>query len=97
MGAECHVRTGPSRAPIARSADLTAEAVAAIAPADRAIRFLASGGDLIVLGRLAPAIAMAKELAALAATSPAFAKTIDAAVRRVLRAKAAAGLVDCGN
>ena len=78
------------------SDSLTAEAVAAIPPADRAIRFLSSGGDLIVLGRLAPAIAMAKGLASLAATSPAFAKTIDVAARHVLRAKVAAGLVDCG-
>ncbi|HEY6569370.1 MAG TPA: glycoside hydrolase family 3 N-terminal domain-containing protein [Candidatus Limnocylindrales bacterium] len=79
------------------SDSLTAEAVAAIPPADRAIRFIASGGDLIVLGRLATAISMAKGLASLAATSPAFATTIDAAARRVLRAKAAAGLVDCGS
>jgi beta-N-acetylhexosaminidase len=79
------------------SDSLTAEAVAAVPPADRAIRFIASGGDLIVLGRLATAISMAKGLASLAATSPSFATTIDVAARHVLRAKAAAGLVDCGS
>ena len=78
------------------SDSLTAEAVASIPPADRAIRFLESGGDLIVLGHLAAATAMAKGLASLAATSPAFARTIDQAARHVLRAKVAAGLVDCG-
>ena len=78
------------------SDSLTAEAVASTPPADRAIRFLESGGDLIVLGfHLAPAITMAKAMASLAATSPDFAKTIDQAARRVLRAKVAAGLVDC--
>ena len=78
------------------SDSLTAEAVAAVPPADRAIRFLSSGGDLIVLGRLAPAVTMARGLATLAAANPAFAKTIDTAARHVLRAKVAAGLVDCG-
>ncbi len=79
------------------SDSLTAEAVASIQPADRAIRFLESGGDLIVLGHhLAPAISMARGMASLAATSPDFAQTVDKAARHVLRAKVAAGLVDCG-
>ena len=77
------------------SDSLTAEAVKSVAPIDRATRFLRAGGDLIVVGKLSPTIAMAKGLAASAAADPAFAKVIDAAVRHVLRAKVAAGLVAC--
>ena len=77
------------------SDSLTAEAVKSVAPVDRATRFLRAGGDLIVVGTLAPAIAMAKGLATSAAADPAFAKVIDAAVRHVLRAKVTAGLVAC--
>ena len=79
------------------SDSLTAEAVKSVAPIDRATRFLRAGGDLIVVGTLAPAIAMAKGLAASAAADPAFAKVIDAAVRHVLRAKVTAGLVACAD
>jgi beta-N-acetylhexosaminidase len=77
------------------SDSLTAEAVKSVAPVDRATRFLRAGGDLIVVGTLSPAIAMAKGLATSAAADPAFAKVIDAAVRHVLRAKVTAGLVTC--
>ena len=77
------------------SDSLTAEAVKSVAPVDRATRFLRAGGDLIVVGTLSPAIAMAKGLATSAAADPAFAKVIDAAVRHVLRAKVTAGLVAC--
>jgi beta-N-acetylhexosaminidase len=77
------------------SDSLTAAAVTSVAPADRARRFLQAGGDLIVLGKLAPAISMATGLAASAAADPAFASEVDAAVRHVLRAKVAAGLIAC--
>ena len=78
------------------SDSLTAAAVRAVPPRERAMRFLEAGGDLIVLGKLAPAIAMARGLANEAAGDPAIAKLVNAAARHVLRAKAAAGVLRCG-
>ena len=77
------------------SDSLSAAAVKDVAPVDRAERFLEAGGDLIVIGALSPAIAMAKGLATRAADDPVFAKLIDAAARHVLRAKADAGVLTC--
>ena len=82
---------------VVMSDSLTAAAVKAVSPRERALRFLAAGGDLIVLGRLAPAVSMATGLAQTAASDPAVASRIDDAARRVLRAKADAGLLACGN
>ena len=45
---------------VVASDSLTAAAVRAVPPRERAVRFLEAGGDLIVLGKLAPAIAMAQ-------------------------------------
>ncbi len=81
---------------VVMSDSLTAEAVKAVSPRQRALRFLAAGGDLIVLSRLQPAIKMATGLADAAANDPAMRSTIDAAARKVLRAKADAGLLACG-
>jgi beta-N-acetylhexosaminidase len=77
------------------SDSLTAEAVKSVPATERAVRFLNAGGDLIVVGTLAPAITMARGLAASAAANPSFAKVIDSAARRVLREKVADGLVSC--
>ena len=82
---------------VVMSDSLTAAAVKAVTPRERALRFLAAGGDLIVLGRLAPAVSMATGLAEAAASDPAVASRIDDAARRVLRAKADAGLLACGS
>lgn len=71
-------------------------AVANIPPADRAINFLAAGGDLIISKTVAPANAMAIVLVARASTDAAFKGRVDDAALRVLRAKAARGLVRCG-
>jgi len=70
-------------------------AVANIAPADRAINFLVSGGDFIISKTIAPANAMAIAIAARAATDAAFKARVDDAALRILRAKAARGLVRC--
>src|SRR6266513_5033019 len=64
-------------------------AVANIAPADRAVNFLLAGGDFIISKTVAPAIA------ARASTDAAFKTRVDDAALRILRAKAARGLVRC--
>jgi beta-N-acetylhexosaminidase len=71
-------------------------AVANIAPGDRAVNFLAAGGDLIISKTLMPALAMAAAIRARTSTDPAFRTRVDDAAIRVLRAKAARGLVTCG-
>ena len=75
---------------------LGATAVASVPPAIRAIDFLAAGGDMIISNQTAPAIEMAKALAARAASDPAFRARVEEAAATVLRAKDAAGLLACG-
>ncbi len=70
-------------------------AVANIAPADRAINFLLAGGDFIISKTIAPANAMATAIAARASTDAAFKARVDDAALRVLRLKAARGLIGC--
>jgi len=70
-------------------------AVANIAPADRAIGFLLAGGDFIISKTVAPANAMATAVAARASSDAAFKGRVDDAALRILRAKAARGLVRC--
>src|SRR5438876_4605412 len=70
-------------------------AVANIPPADRAIGFLTAGGDLIISKTVAPANAMAAAISARASTDPTFKARVDDAALRVLRLKAARGLVRC--
>ena len=82
---------------VVMSDSLTAEAVKSVPARERALRFLAAGGDLIVLARLPPAVSMATGLAEAAATDPQVASRIDDAARRILRAKADAGLLACGS
>ena len=71
-------------------------AVANIAPAVRAMDFLMAGGDFIISKTVAPANAMATAIAARASTDAAFKARVDDAALRILRAKAARGLVRCG-
>ncbi|HUQ40924.1 MAG TPA: glycoside hydrolase family 3 N-terminal domain-containing protein, partial [Candidatus Limnocylindrales bacterium] len=70
-------------------------AVAKIAPGDRALDFITAGGDLIISKTVAPALAMATALRARASSDPAFRTRVDDAALRVLRLKAARGLVRC--
>ncbi len=72
-----------------------AVAVAAVPVADRAVRFVAAGGDLVLTADPAAAPAMLDGLAAKAAADPVFASTVTAAARRVLTAKDASGLLPC--
>jgi beta-N-acetylhexosaminidase len=77
------------------SDSLGSTAVASMPPADRAIDFLDAGGDMIVLNQLDQAIAMVKAIQALAAQKTWFRDRVENAAWHVLRAKEAAGLLDC--
>jgi beta-N-acetylhexosaminidase len=70
-------------------------AVANIAPADRAINFLAAGGDLIISKTIAPAVAMADAIRARVTADAAFRSRVDDAALRVVRVKVARGLASC--
>jgi beta-N-acetylhexosaminidase len=70
-------------------------AVANVTPADRAISFLAAGGDLIISKTVAPALAMTSAIRARVAADAAFRQRVDDAALRVLRAKLARDLVSC--
>jgi beta-N-acetylhexosaminidase len=70
-------------------------AVANVPPADRAINFIMAGGDLIISKTVGPADAMAAALAARASNDAGFKIRVDDAALRVVRAKAARGLVRC--
>ena len=72
-----------------------ARAVAAVPVGQRATRFIAAGGDIVLTARASQASAMLKAIAAKRAGSPAFADQVDAAAARVLDLKADLGLVKC--
>jgi beta-N-acetylhexosaminidase len=73
-----------------------AQAVAAIAPEQRALDFLAAGGDLVVSKTLDATVRMAGAVQARSASDAAFRAVVDAAALRVLHAKQAYGLLPCG-
>jgi len=73
----------------------SATAVASVPPAQRAIDFLSAGGDLIVSKTVGPTVAMASAVVAQASTDREFRTFVDEAVRHVLAAKDAAGLLPC--
>lgn len=72
-----------------------AAAVAAVPPAQRAVRFVAAGGDLVLTVDPQTAAAMLDGLVARVAAEPAFATALTAAARRVLDAKHDQGLLRC--
>ena len=72
-----------------------AKAVAGVPVGERATRFLAAGGDIVLTADAAQASTMLKAIARSRAASPAFARQVDAAAARVLDLKADHGLVTC--
>jgi beta-N-acetylhexosaminidase len=81
---------------VVMSDDLGATAAVATIPAgQRAIDFLAAGGDFVVSKTAAATVAMVDSVAAQAAADPAFASRVDDAALRILAAKETAGLLDC--
>jgi len=70
-------------------------AVSAIPAGERAIDFLDAGGDMITSQSLPPAETMASAVLSKAATDASFRAVVNAAVLRILAAKAAYGLLPC--
>ncbi|WP_324784965.1 glycoside hydrolase family 3 N-terminal domain-containing protein [Streptomyces sp. H51] len=73
-----------------------AVAVRSYTPAQRATGFLAAGGDLILTVKPSIVPAMAQAVGSRMQTDAAFRSGVADSVHRVLAAKAAAGLLDCG-
>lgn len=80
---------------VVASDSLTAAAVSAMAPGERAIDFLLAGGDLIVARNASVVAGMAAAVAARATSDPGFARLVDSAALLVLEAKQTAGLLPC--
>lgn len=72
-----------------------AVAVRSVPAGQRAVRFLSSGGDLVLTVLPSTVHAMASAVLAKRSSDAAFRSRIDASVRRVLDAKADAGLLGC--
>jgi beta-N-acetylhexosaminidase len=72
-----------------------AAAVASVPAADRAISFLNAGGDMITSQSLSPAETMAQGVLARATADAAFRAEVSTAVRHILAAKRAYGLLPC--
>jgi beta-N-acetylhexosaminidase len=68
-------------------------AVADIPAGERAVRFLAAGGTLVLIVRADPLPQMIDAVLQRSAADPQFAAQVDAAVRTALTAKARAGLL----
>lgn len=80
---------------VVMSDDLSAVAVRAIPPGQRAVRWVMAGGDLIIATSLGDTRAMADTLLSRARAKPAFRAKVGQAALRVLRAKARLGLLPC--
>jgi beta-N-acetylhexosaminidase len=72
-----------------------AKAVADVPVGDRATQFVAAGGDIVLTALPSTVPAMAGAVVARAASDPAFAAQVDAAVKRVLDLKVRRGLASC--
>jgi beta-N-acetylhexosaminidase len=73
-----------------------AAAVAAVAPATRAIDFLTAGGDMITSASLPAAEVMATEVLGRADVNAAFRSDVESADMRIFAAKQSSGLLPCG-
>lgn len=77
--------------------DVNAEAVKGTAPADRAVKVIEAGGDLVLTGDASVASAMAAAIAEQSASDDAFAAQVEASVQRVLTLKDRMGLLPCSS
>jgi beta-N-acetylhexosaminidase len=73
-----------------------AAAVRDVAPGDRAIDFIAAGGDLMIVQGGVQTGSMAAAVVGRAGSDATFAALVDAAALKVLQAKDAYGLLNCG-
>lgn len=74
-----------------------AEQVAAVTPGQRAVRFLAAGGDIVVTADPATLGPMIDAVLAAATNDPGFAARVIDAQRRILEAKSHLGLLPCAH
>ncbi|MBV9161055.1 MAG: hypothetical protein JO281_05760, partial [Pseudonocardiales bacterium] len=72
-----------------------AEQVAALAPGQRAVLFLAAGGDIVVTAEPATLGTMIDAVLSTASNDPAFAARVTDAQQRILDAKNRLGLLPC--
>ena len=72
---------------------MNAVAVRKVSPGDRAVRFVAAGGDLVLTGTATDVRAMASALLAKAGNDPSFRAKVDASCLRILVAKQRLGLL----
>ncbi len=90
------LRTRMGFAGVVISDDLgKAVAVAAVPVAQRGVRFVAAGGDVVLTADPQAAAAMLDGLVQRSSAEPAFAAAVATAARRVLEAKKALGLLTC--
>ena len=75
--------------------DLNAAAARTLTPADRAVRYVSAGGDILLTGDPSVATTMMSALATSAANSPALATKVKDSVMRVLTLKERMGLLPC--
>ena len=75
--------------------DVNAKAVQATPAAQRAVKVVDAGGDIVLTGDASVAPSMIKALAAKAADDPAFADKVQASVQRVVTLKERMGLLPC--
>ncbi|WP_141777690.1 glycoside hydrolase family 3 N-terminal domain-containing protein [Phycicoccus sp. SLBN-51] len=73
-----------------------AKAVAAVPVGERATRFIAAGGDIVLTANAGQAPTMRAAIQARMKASPAFVRQVDASVERVLALKVRLGLASCG-
>jgi beta-N-acetylhexosaminidase len=74
-----------------------ADAVEQVPAGQRAVRFVAAGGDVVLSIRPQDAAPMAKAMTAEAGKSPEFEARVSDAARHVVQAKYRAGLLTCGS
>jgi beta-N-acetylhexosaminidase len=77
------------------SDDLAARAMQALAPGERARRFLNAGGDLMIVGDPALLAPMVRAVRTQARSNPDFAAEVTEHTARVLKMKARYGLARC--
>ena len=75
--------------------DVNAKAVRSTPAPQRAVRFIAAGGDIVLTGDASVAPAMIAAVTAEAADDDAFAAKVDASVQRVVTLKERMGLLPC--
>ncbi|WP_446665808.1 glycoside hydrolase family 3 N-terminal domain-containing protein [Flexivirga sp. B27] len=77
------------------SDSMSAVAVQSVPVGDRAVRFIAAGGDIVLTGAPHDIPTMKAAILAKMKSSPTFAKQVDSAVHRVLTLKSQRGLLFC--